>query len=108
MGVRRGNFSAETRDRVRIEANWCCQKCGKKTKELEVHHLLPKSVARTQYPHIPEYMVASPHNAAALCSDCHKEENKLSFREHAYFATLLLSHFAENHSRNEHQSLELR
>jgi len=79
-------FNSSTKERVRSEAHNMCETCGKRLKKPQVHHRLPKAIARDKYHDIPASIITSRENAKALCETCHIREDRISQTYHQEFA----------------------
>ncbi len=100
MARRYGNFRKETRRHLLKEAEGRCETCGRRTKDLQVHHRLPRAMARRYHPEIPEEIVAAPENGKVLCPDCHAREDRISQDFHDLFAISLMQAVSEQKSKD--------
>ncbi len=67
-------FSKELKEQVRKEQGGICDWCGKKTKKLQIHHIIPQRMKGKD----------TRDNAVGLCGDCHRYWDELSFHGKFY------------------------
>jgi len=72
---RKYEFSSSLREERLEGANYCCERCGKYSENLEVHHLMGAWLASQNYLLTPE-IIRVLENEMCLCSSCHKFMNK--------------------------------
>jgi Restriction endonuclease len=63
MATERKKMSTTTRKQVIARDSHTCQKCGKKHKKLNIHHINPIALGQDD----------SPENLVILCKHCHSE-----------------------------------
>jgi len=67
-------FSLELKKKIRKEQEGRCAWCGKKTKKLQIHHIIPQRMGGAD----------TKENAVGLCEDCHRYWDQLSFQGKFY------------------------
>jgi len=72
---RRYEFSSSLREERLEGVNYCCERCGKKTKNLEVHHLVGAWLA-SQNEYLTPAIIRVLENEMCLCPSCHRFMNE--------------------------------
>ncbi|MDH5533550.1 MAG: HNH endonuclease [Candidatus Pacebacteria bacterium] len=67
-------FSSYLREERLEGTNYCCERCGIRSKNLEVHHLVGAWLAAQNYKLTPS-IIRVLENEMCLCSDCHQIMN---------------------------------
>jgi 5-methylcytosine-specific restriction endonuclease McrA len=70
-------FTKETKLRVMEQQSYCCDRCKKQFQyyQLQMHHRLPKAIAKKFFPHLLA-VITHDANAQALCKNCHSGLHK--------------------------------
>lgn len=90
MGRAGYEFDTRIKQASKERAGFVCERCGKETDKLEIHHILPIAIAIKYYPRIAPEVIRSLANAQCLCKECHKKADVRARQNHEAIAQNLV------------------
>ena len=84
-------FSRLLKQKIKEEQNFRCDKCGKKTKYLQVHHRVPQCLGGTD----------TRPNGVALCASDHVEADNEALLEGIIYPGIPIEHAPANLFKNK-------